>query len=1330
MRKNVRWLSVLLAAVLFLSSVNTVSAAPAESVEAQQVIQEDEGMQQPESDNTDQAKEEGVEPTEDSEEEEGTDDTSVDEKDEDKESNPDDSADNPEDESENEDSEEDENEGVEEENHSFIYTDNEDGTHTSVCEECGEQITEEHSFEDDVCVCGAIRIAEEEVEEVSENTLLLEETIEMQVNALSGDIEDSEAFLVKDGTTIKGLNDEGKNQENLQLVIPEGITAISFEAFKKCTNITSVVLPESLVDLKERAFWGCSSLKRVEIKSNKIICGPNSNKEDYGAFKGCAIEEVVFGDNVTAIPEGLFCGAGFKAGTKVEIPDRITGIGKFSFYYSGVGDVILSEDSCLDSIGESAFEHTNVTIGTIPDHVRTIGFEAFRECTNITSVVLPESLVDLKERAFWECNSLKRVEIKSNKIISGPNSNKEDYGAFKGCAIEEVVFGDNVTAIPDGLFCGAGFKADTIVEIPSTVSKIGKFNFNSCSTWMREVTLPSSITLIGDYAFDGSKNYVKYRVVSGSYAHNWAKSKGYDIITVNGISYSLNGGGRMPEGTYPKSYESGKDEEIGISEAARTGYLFAGWYTDKSLTRELPKVSDGIYDITGYSDSITLYAKWTPVKYTIKFNENKPETAVSKATPTILTDKAAVYDQNVTLYNNKNTYTKYTFVEWNTKADGTGTKYKSGAVVKNLVCEEGGEITLYGIWKAGTYSVRYDSNTSGTGAKATGAMKNSVFTFDKTENSVAGNLYKLKGYKFLGWSTRADGKGLLVEDAQEVGNLFETAYAKDTGNVVTLYARWEQIPYTVTLYKNDGTTSEELATINVEYGQKLSDAINLAMLGEEPEIQADALNRDGYTLVSWNTLANGKGKKYAVTASNLCAMGEEISLYAQWSGPLTYKVTYDLAGGKNNSKNPRNYKYSLNEDKVLMNPTKTGYTFAGWKVMEGEFSNTDEGIVHMIPRGTYGNVKLQAQWTENKYKVVFHGANENYSDIAEDYIAESEGYGYSSQYVDTLSAANHYEVKQEIADKVGIMAWTTKPNGKGKSYSVGTKLTKLSADNFDNETGKGIIHLYAKWGNARYEIAYDLDGGVNHKSNPAVYEYSNKKAVTIKNPTKPGYLFEGWSINGDEDKFVDLKIPKETSGKLTLKANWTPINYTVQIKLNHKSARAAEGFATSYNASIDGSGDGNVTSFKVKDGEEFLLVNPGYTLTGFNTAANGKGISAEITPDGKVALTNLTKATSVGKRGLTVTLYAQWKTNTYNITYVNIDPEYDGSSEDVPTLTGVSNKGVVKYNVNQTVSLKNPSRYGFVFQGWYWDKACTQKVTRIGKGTTGDITLYGKWRVK
>ena len=317
MRKNVRWLSVLLSAVLYLSSVNTVLAAPAESAEAQQVIREDEGIQQPESDNTEQAKEEGVEPTEDSEEEEDTDDTAVDEKDEEKKSKPDDSADNPEGESENEDSEEDENEGTEEENHSFIYTDNEDGTHTGVCEACGEQITEEHSYEDDVCVCGAIRIVEEEAEEVSEDALLAEETIEKKVNTLSDNIVDSKEFLTIDGTTVKGLNDEGKNQENLQLVIPEGTTAISFEAFRECPNITSVVLPESLVDLKERAFWGCSSLKRVEIKSNKITCGPNRNNADFGAFKGCAIEEVVFGDNVTAIPDGLFCGAGFKADTIV-----------------------------------------------------------------------------------------------------------------------------------------------------------------------------------------------------------------------------------------------------------------------------------------------------------------------------------------------------------------------------------------------------------------------------------------------------------------------------------------------------------------------------------------------------------------------------------------------------------------------------------------------------------------------------------------------------------------------------------------------------------------------------------------------------------------------------------------------------------------------------------------------------------------------------------------------------------------------------------------------------------------------------------------------------
>ncbi|MDD6202399.1 MAG: leucine-rich repeat domain-containing protein, partial [Lachnospiraceae bacterium] len=316
MRKKVKWLSVLLSAVLFFSSVNTVLAFPAESPETQQIIQEEETMQQTEDDSTEETEEDSAEQTEEDKNDEAPSDTQDD------------------------------------------VSDNE--------------------------------VSEETEEELADDSFA-EETIVNEIKTLSDDIVDSEEFLLIDGTTVTGLNDEGKNQENLQLVIPKTITAISSQAFMDCTNITSVVLPESLVNLNEKVFAGCSSLKKVEIQSNKIVCGPNRNNAAYGIFNGCAIEEIAFGDNVTAIPEGLFCGAGFKAGTTVEIPDRITSIGKYGFRHSSVGDVTFSKDSKLDSIGESAFENTTVTIGILPNHVREIGYQAFMDCTNITSVVLPAS---------------------------------------------------------------------------------------------------------------------------------------------------------------------------------------------------------------------------------------------------------------------------------------------------------------------------------------------------------------------------------------------------------------------------------------------------------------------------------------------------------------------------------------------------------------------------------------------------------------------------------------------------------------------------------------------------------------------------------------------------------------------------------------------------------------------------------------------------------------------------------------------------------------------------------------------------------------------------
>ncbi|MEI3338755.1 MAG: InlB B-repeat-containing protein [Eubacterium sp.] len=52
------------------------------------------------------------------------------------------------------------------------------------------------------------------------------------------------------------------------------------------------------------------------------------------------------------------------------------------------------------------------------------------------------------------------------------------------------------------------------------------------------------------------------------------------------------------------------------------------------------------------------------------------------------------------------------------------------------------------------------------------------------------------------------------------------------------------------------------------------------------------------------------------------------------------------------------------------------------------------------------------------------------------------------------------------------------------------------------------------------------------------------------------------------------------------------------------------------------------------------------------------------------------------------------------------------------------------YYTSKTITLKNPTRKGYVFKGWYADKKYKKKVTSIKKGGTGNIVLYAKWKKK
>ena len=106
-----------------------------------------------------------------------------------------------------------------------------------------------------------------------------------------------------------------------------------------------------------------------------------------------------------------------------------------------------------------------------------------------------------------------------------------------------------------------------------------------------------------------------------------------------------------------------------------------------------------------------------------------------------------------------------------------------------------------------------------------------------------------------------------------------------------------------------------------------------------------------------------------------------------------------------------------------------------------------------------------------------------------------------------------------------------------------------------------------------------------------------------------------------------------------------------------------------------------------------------YTFAGWKTKANGKGKSYK-------------------NKQKNIPLYAQWKLTKYKITY-----KLNGGKNAKKNPTAYTYK-------TSTIKLKNPTRKGYVFKGWYLDKKFKKKVTVINKGSSGNKTLYAKWKKK
>ena len=237
------------------------------------------------------------------------------------------------------------------------------------------------------------------------------------------------------------------------------------------------------------------------------------------------------------------------------------------------------------------------------------------------------------------------------------------------------------------------------------------------------------------------------------------------------ITYNLMGG-TVASGN-KTSYKSGSS--FSLNNPTKTGYTFKGWtgssysgYTESNYTaKESVKIS------TSDTGNKTYTANWEANSYTISFNANGGVGTMDNEYFTY----DAVPQQ---LLNNTFTRTGYSFKNWNTKSDGTGTSYNSDAKIKNLTSINGATITLYAQWTPNSYTVKYDKN----GADGTETMTNTTCTYDNN-CQLTENKFTRTGYSFKNWNTKIDGTGTSYNDSAEVKNLTSI-----NGATITLYAQW------------------------------------------------------------------------------------------------------------------------------------------------------------------------------------------------------------------------------------------------------------------------------------------------------------------------------------------------------------------------------------------------------------------------------------------------------------------------------------------------------------------------------------------------------------
>ena len=638
-----------------------------------------------------------------------------------------------------------------------------------------------------------------------------------------------------------------------------------------------------------------------------------------------------------------------------------------------------------------------------------------------------------------------------------------------------------------------------------------------------------------------------------------------------------------------------------------------------------------------------------PHQYTVKFIANAPagQTATgTMADQTIIGNAAA----NLT---NGFAVNGFSFVNW---SGSNGQTYADGDMPTLLSTQNGAVVTMTANWSENSYPIQYTTNVNPASRTASAAVNpNTVTSYKVTDPNVTIQPMTWPGYTFDGWYDNQLFTGMpvstLLTSAAPVGNKH-------------YYAKWTAKNYNLAYRLNDSATQPA----------NNPDAGFISYTAEDADHTFGAPTRPGYTFLGWFT---DQALTTAAPATLMTAQGDTnpTVLYAKWSAPLPYSITYVLndttpAGhpASNPATNPGGF--DVTDPTInLQAPTRTGYTFLGWYA--------DAGLttpISSINPASAVNYTVYAKW----------------------------------------SAPNAYNVQWTLNDTVPAGLTAANPNASLTSYTVedadytlrpATRTGYTFENWYDNAALSGTPvttlrtmdaedkHYYAKWGNAlSYPITYVMnDSATSPASAVTPNSYTVEDAdFALGIPTRNGATFQGWYDNAAFTGTPITTLHTADAEAKTYYAKWQLANYSINYNLN-----PGTGIGTPTNPAS------NVPSFTVDDAVQ--LAPP--VRRGYTGSWNLNGQTVTSIPAGTTGPQNLT---------------ANWTLNHYSISY-DTGETVNSPIQGLGTLP-------TSYTIEDgTITLPTPSRIGYTFVRWEKSSAPGVADNQITAESDGEVSFKAVW---